>query len=281
MLAFISYLLCLSGKRRIIINEGVSNMPKIIVDLEVDRVDLVDEGANSEAYIRLYKRKEHEPTMNLEEILAKMKPEHVEVVRAAITAAAETNSTELAKAKEDLTASEAKLAKVEADLHVAKEEVAKSKPKAADEFEEILKSASPEVAAFMKTMKVQKDLAEEAARVAIEKARNDEVVAKAKTLTNLPVEQDALVTILKGASTEVLELLEKANSAIETSLLTEVGKSKGNAPSGLGANAAWGKLEKRASEIAARDKITVEKAMGVAMREHPDLYKEYVDGGAN
>lgn len=256
-------------------------MPKIIVDLEVDRVDLVDEGANSEAYIRLYKRKEHVPTMNLEEILAKMKPEHVEVIRTAITAAAEANSTELAKAKEDLTTSEAKLAKAEADLQAAQEEVAKSKPKAADEFEEVLKGATPEVADFMRKMKMQKDLAEEAARVAIEKSRNDEIVAKAKTLSNLPVEQDALVTILKGASTEVLELLEKANTAIENSLLTEVGKSKGNASAGLGANAAWGKLEKRASEIAVRDSISVEKAMGVAMREHPDLYKEYVDGGAN
>ena len=54
-------------------------MPNIIVGLVVDRVDFVDEGANSAAFIKMYKRREKDD-MDLEEVLAKLKPEHAEVV---------------------------------------------------------------------------------------------------------------------------------------------------------------------------------------------------------
>ena len=54
-------------------------MPNILTDLIIDRVDLVDEGANSAAFVELFKRKEQGNPMELSEILSKMKPEHAGV----------------------------------------------------------------------------------------------------------------------------------------------------------------------------------------------------------
>ena len=69
-------------------------MPYILEDLVIDRVDLVDEGANSAAFIELYKRKE-QSKMNFEEILSKMKPEHAKVIQETL----DTVTNDLTKAK--------------------------------------------------------------------------------------------------------------------------------------------------------------------------------------
>ena len=75
-------------------------MPYLLDDLVIDRVDFVDEGANSAAFIELYKRKEQSATMDISEILSKMKPEHSEVIQAELDRLA----GEVTKANEALTA---------------------------------------------------------------------------------------------------------------------------------------------------------------------------------
>lgn len=262
-------------------------MPNIILDLMVDRVDLVDEGANSEAFIRLYKRKEQENAMTVEEILAKMKPEHAKVIQESIekaksdleaaTKKVELTEGELAKAKSALGEAEGKVT----DLT---EQVNKSKDKSEEpSFEEVLKSLDPSVQEVMKSLKAQKDAAEEVARQAAEKAATEEAVAKAKDLKSLPVEEDKLVEVLKSASPEVLEILKAANKAVEDGgLFEEVGKSKDNATQVSGsANDAWDKIEKAADKISEEQKVTKAKAIGIAVKENPDLYREYLKGGAN
>lgn len=280
-------------------------------DLVINRVDLVDEGANSAAFIELYKRKENETPMELTEILEKMKPEHVEVIQAALNAKDE----ELSKAKADLEAAQQSAADNSAALDVANDALAKAnaeletlkakpeececdgeagedgickvcgKPKKSTAFDETETiKAMPEAARqLLEKMRLQKEAAEAEVRKANEEKAEAAAVAKAASLKALPVEQEKLVGILKSCPSEIVDLLTTINSAIEASVLNEVGKSAGN---GAGTSAlntsdeAWNKLEAKAAEIAKRDSITIEKAMNTALSEYPELYREYLNGGA-
>lgn len=279
-------------------------MPYMLEDLVINRVDLVDEGANSAAFIELYKRKE-QSTMELKEILSKLKPEHAEVVQAAIDKAAE----DLQKAQDDLTAVTAERDQANADLTKAKEEldavnseneILKAKGHCecggkvgedgkcsecgavvkADAFDETetLKSMPKAMREMFEKMKTQKEVAEAELLKAKDAEKTAEAVAKAKELKAIPVEQEKLVGIIKSASPEMLDLLTTVNAAIEGTVLDEVGKSNTH---GNNHADAWTKIEAKADEIAKRDNITKAKAVSVAIRENPDLYKEYLQGGAN
>lgn len=255
-------------------------MPNLLLDLDVDRVDLVDEGANSAAHIRLYKRKEQDIQMDYNEVISKMKPEHAELVTAEIakakqevpkeTADALTAATEaLAKANETIKEQETKLKEAE--------EVAKAKPSTEPNMEDVIKSLDPAVQEIFKSMKAQKEAAEEAARIAQEAKEQEEAVAKAKEFKAIPVEEAKLVAVVKGASADVIEVLKAANAAIENAGdFTEVGKGKGTA----GSTDAWTAIEKKADEIVKRDAVTKQKAISVAIKENPELYREYLNGGA-
>lgn len=276
-----------------------------LLDLVVDRVDLVDEGANSAAFIELYKRKETTELMNFEEVLSKMKPEHASVIQAALDA----KEAEVTKAREDLETANQTLANKSAELDAANEELAKakseiekqkdsyctcdgesddegkckvcSKPKKSASFDETetMKSMPKNVRDMFEKMRAQKEAAEEQVRKAAEREAEAEAVAKAASLKAIPVEQDKLVGILKSCTPEVADLLVSINSAIEATVLDEVGKNRGNGAS-TGSEDAWTKLEKKADEIAKRDSVTKEKAMATALDENPDLYREYLNGGA-
>lgn len=264
----------------------MSFVPNLLLDLTVDRVDLVDEGANSEAFIKLYKRKENEQVMELQEILAKMKPEHAQVVQDAIAKAKaevpETTAEELAKAKGDLATANEALAKAKADAEAAEAKVKElecaKKSEATDNMDEVIKSLDPAVQEVFKSIKAQKEAAEEVVRKMNEQMIEQEAIAKAKELKALPVEEAKLVAVMKGASAEVFDILKAANAAIENSgLLDEVGKSK----KGSDGTDAWSKIEKKADEIAKRDAVTKQKAIATAIKENPELYREYLSGGAN
>lgn len=284
-------------------------MPYELTDLVIDRVDLVDEGANSAAFIELYKRKETSDPMDFNEILSKMKPEHAEVIQKAFDA----KDADLSKARADLDTANQSIADKDVELGAANEALAKAnselemlkakycecdgeagedgvckvcgKPKKSASFDETetLKSMPESVRAMFEKMRAQKEAAEAEVRKAAEREAEAEAVAKAASLKAIPVEQDKLVGILKSCTPEVADLLVTINSAIEATVLDEVGKSRGNGAStevtGT-SDEAWNKLEKKAEEIAKRDSITKEKAMAAALDENPELYREYLNGGA-
>lgn len=282
-------------------------MPYELQDLVVDRVDLVDEGANSASFIELFKRKEKQEPMGYEDILELLKPEHAEVIKQAFA----EKEADLSKAREDLEAAniangnkETELAEANAELAKAKGEieVLKSKhcecdgeekdgicevcgkPKKSASFDETetLKSMPEAARELFLKMRAQKEAAEEQVRKANEEKAEADAIAKAASLKAIPVEQEKLVGILKNCSTEIVELLTTINSAIEATVLDEVGKNRGN---GAGTHAAsssdeaWNKLEQAANEIAKRDSVTKEKAMSKALDEYPELYREYLNGG--
>lgn len=264
-------------------------MPNFMLDLIVDRVDLVDEGANSEAFIKLYKRKENVEPMELEEILAKMKPEHADVIRSEIAKAKEmmpedkqsemeAMNGELEKAKTDFQAAFDENEVLKRKLQEVETTIAKNK---GDDLEEVLKNADPAVQEVFKSMRAKIDAAEAAARQAMENQQREEAIAKARELSNLPVEEDKLVEVMKGISPAVHEILKAANTAIgEAGIFTEVGKSRGGEATSTG-GAAWSKIEKKADEVITRDKVSKAKAIATVIKENPELYREYLAGGAN
>lgn len=273
-----------------------------LLDLVIDRVDLVDEGANSAAFIELYKRKETCESMNYEEILSKMKPEHASVIEQKVNdadASIEKMRNDLDEANRTITGKDAELAAVNEELAKAKSEIevlkstectcdgeaddkgmCKSCGKLKKQFDETetLKSMPEAAREMFLKMRAQKEAAEEMVRKAAEEKAENEAIAKAASLKAIPVAQEKLVGIIKGASEEVVELLTTINNAIENTVLDEVGKNKGNGAA-LNEQDAWSQLEAKAGEIAKRDNVTVEKAMGTAISENPELYREYLNGG--
>lgn len=269
-------------------------MPYFLEDLIVDRVDFVDEGANSAAFIELYKRKEQGNPMDFSEILSKLKPEHAEVVRAAF----EASEQEVSKLRGDLevangkvTSLEDQLAETKADLEKAKaDHPAEDKSdESCDENEDCGKSTSFDETEVLKSMpegireeflkmRAQKEAAEEQVRKAAEEKANAEAVAKAATLKALPVEQDTLVEILKSCDTRVVDVLTAVAAAIDGTVLTEVGKAASHASQTN--DDAWAQIEAEATKVAARDSVTKQKAIATVIKEQPELYRKYLDGGA-
>lgn len=288
-------------------------MPYLLEDLVVDRVDLVDEGANSAAFIELYKRKERGATMDIKEILSKMKPEHSSVIQAeldklsgdvmkakedlaTVTTERDTATQDLEKAKEDLKAANEDKKKAESELETLKASMpdecdcdgeadengmckvcGKPKKKAAFDEEETLKSMPAAARAVFIKMRTQKEAAEEEVRKAKDAEKQAEAVAKAAELKALPIETEKLVGVLKSCSADMIDVLTTINAAIEGTVLDEVGKSNAGSK---GADA-WSKIEAKADEIAKRDSVTKQKAVSIAIKENPELYKEYLQGGAN
>lgn len=259
-------------------------MPNYAVDLEIDRVDLVDEGANSAAFIKLYKRKESSKDMNIEEILGAMKPEHAEFVTAELAKAKNEVPETIAKT---LLEKEGSLAKALADLVTANEEKAVADEKVAElekakgaqptEEEELMKSLNPAAQALFKSMKTKVDAAEAVTKATVEKQQHEEAVVKAKELKAIPLSEEKLVAVVKTATPEVFEALKAASIAIETgSQLDEFGKGSRNETSD-----AWQKIDKMATELAksADGKITHQAAIAKVVKDHPELYREYVNGG--
>lgn len=291
-------------------------MPYLLEDLVIDRVDLVDEGANSAAFIELYKRKERSATMDIKEILSKMKPEHSAVIQAeldklsgevtkakedlvTVTTECSTAKQDLEKAKEDLKAANEGKEKAESELETLKANQSeeseececdgeadengmckvcgKPKKKAAFDEEETLKSMPAAARAMFIKMRTQKEAAEEEVRKAKDAEAQAEAVAKAAELKALPIETDKLIGVLKNCSADMVDVLTTINAAIEGTVLDEVGKSNAGSK---GADA-WSKIEAKADEIAKRDSVTKQKAVSIAIKENPELYKEYLQGGAN
>ena len=284
-------------------------MPYELQDLIVDRVDLVDEGANSAAFIELYKRKETTNPMDFEAILNLMKPEHADVIKGVIAA----KDADIAKARGDLDTATHSLAGKEVELNETNEALAKAnaeietlkandsctcggetgedgkcsachKPKKSASFDETetFKSMPEPMREMFLKMRAQKEAAEAEVRKANEEKAEAAAIANAASLKAIPVEQDKLVAILKSCAPEVTELLTVINGAIEASVLEEVGKNRGNgaAAQPTTSDAAWNELEQKAKDIAKRDGVTIEKAMSTALTENPELYRTYLNGGA-
>lgn len=267
-------------------------MPTELKNLKINRVDLVPEGANSAAFVTLFKGKELK-LVDFEELMHKMKPEYATVINEHVSA--------LSKAKDEsdaaLSTANATIVSLQADLEKAKQDkeaaeaAADEAKKAAegtvpfDEDEQLAKSIEgldPQVREYFERITKQKDAAEEIAKAALAKEKRAEAEAKAEELKALPVEKAKLVDFIeKSNDTAGIEMLSAIAKGIEATVLTEVGKSNATNTFTASAEDAWGKIEASAKDIAKSRNISKEAAVAAVISEQPDLYREYLKGGAN
>lgn len=224
-----------------------------LVDLRLDRVDLVHTGSNTRADILLTKGKEQNAMPeDLQSLLGLLKPEQADIVKSAL-AAKDTTITELTGKVETLE---------------------KAAPPAAATTETpadtVLKGASPEIQKMFKSMQATIDTLVERDAENLAKSRYEVVKA-------IPVEEKELKEIVKTASPAVFAVLEKAAKAIEAKVLAPVGKEGGDEILGEDANAYYAKLEKSAQEIMAKEEgLTSEQAFVKACNADPEAYAKYV-----
>lgn len=256
--------------------------------LKIDRVDLVPEGANSAAFVTLYKERKELESMEISEIIAKLKPEHAEAIQAELDTLAKSRNEAIAErdaavAKADQMAEDAKQKASEEDQtdEVGKEA---SGTLSFDDDEQVAKSLEgldPALRDYVDRLAKQKEAAETIAKEAIAKERHSEAVAKAEELRALPVEKSALVDFIERSDSGTVDMLTSIAKGIEGTVLTEVGKSyTGESFAGSSADS-WGKIESCAVTIAKERNITKEAAISVVIDEQPELYRDYLKGGAN
>lgn len=275
---------------------------QVMIDTKLDRVDLVEEGSCSEAYIMMYKGKDGALKVSkerVEAILAKMKPEYATEVREYFEDQIEKakckkseEDAELDKAKEDLKAANKELQKTKDELKDANEElakakqdlaaanknledVAKSKGNEEPDFEEVLKAAPEAMRGFLKQLKQSQDEAVAKAKQLEEEKAHNEAVAKAKELSVLPVKEQELVDLFKSKEGAVVApMLEKiAKSIMESGLLDEKGTGVN-----YNNNDANADIEARVESLAKSKNISKEKAMVEIFKADPEAYAKYNGG---
>ena len=272
-------------------------VPTELKRLKIDRVDLVPEGANSAAFVTLYKGKEMK-SMDATEILSKLKPEHAAVIQAELDSLKKAKEEAEQACEEAKKACEAAAAQTQSgnpddeDTKKANGGQSQAKPdntlsaKAAegttsfDEDETLTKGLDPQVVAFIDQLKKQKAAAEEVAKEAIAKERHANAVAKAAELKALPIEESQLVAFIEKSNDETVDLLSAIAKGIESTVLSEEGSNTSQTFT-KSSSAAWEKIEKEAQRLASERGVTVAKATGMVISEQPELYKEYLEGGAN
>lgn len=246
-----------------------------LLEPDYNRVDLVKEGANSQAKIKLFKSKGG-TEMKPEEILKGLKPEH------------QTVMAEFIKSKDDAidaAKQEAAVAKEAKEKAEEAAEVAKSIPAPEATPEEILKSVKdPAVKALLETQIAKAKVAEEEVRKSREAALSSEAIAKAKEVPNLGAEEAALADVYKklktldsGVADEVFGIFKAASALVnEGGVFTEVGKSADANEIAGDENSAWNKIETKATEIAKARGISQATAIAKAIDENPELYNQYI-----
>lgn len=255
-------------------------MPNLVTALLIDRVDLVEEGANSEAFIQLFKRKEP-MLMDYDQVISSMDETNAAIIKSKV-AELETANTTLAASNEtlntDLTVTKSALAEKEAELKAKEDKEKEDLEKTAFDEEEVMKSLPEPLKAVLASAKARAAVAEEELKKAKEVKDHEEAVTKAAQLKSLPVKEEDLITVLKSKNASFEAILFAAAKALDENVLVEKGHSKKELAKT--ADSAWDAIEVEAQRIQkSTSGITKEAAIKQAMNENPDLYDTYVRGG--
>jgi len=235
--------------------DETKQMCHYLINLDIDKVALCGEGANSRADILLTKRKENtKMAKTFEELLTALKPEDVELVKSHITATTKEKDDTIVALND--TIEKAKKVPPVAPVVTAKED-------------DVFKGASPEMVQYVKSLQESVNTLVSAQADTLAKARFEKVKA-------IPVDEAQLKDILKTASPAVYAVLEKAATAIEAKVLTVKGKEVPGAEF-TGADSAYDALEKSAKTIQGINKsLSFEQAFTQACNDSPETYAKYV-----
>lgn len=244
-----------------------------LVNLDLDKIALCNQGANSRANILLTKRKETTQMATFNEIAAELKPDALAVLNKHIS---DTALSAVAKAVEPLTAELDLLRKASADEKLKAEAAAKLKAEADAKAGEpdVMKGVSKETKEYVENLqksilKLQED------------ADNDRVEKNFAMLKSIPAEEAILKGILKTASPDLLAVLAKTAAAIDATVLNKATGSTGEQTTPLTSDEAIDAIEKIATEIVTKSGKTHAQAFTDACTQHPDLYTLYANGGKN
>lgn len=251
----------------------MSKIPKTaksrLTKMNLNRVDLVPQGADSEAFITLFKNKKEEPikeeggnkAMTYEELMKSLSEEDAKLINSKIE--------EITKAKDS------EISAVKEELEKAKE-VPQEVPENETELEKAIRlTENEEVKAILIKQK------EELEKVEIAKAKEkEEALAKeAKSVVEeiaicKAVEgyEDLYISLTKEGKTDVrdslTELLKSVDEIVEES---EIMKEFGSDNEGDSDMSNEEKLDKLAKARAKEEKISFEKAYTMVMKENPEL----------
>lgn len=237
----------------------------ILVDLDLDRVALCNQGANSRAHILLTKRKENvSMPKTFEELMAILEPAHAEVIKNHLADVVKTKDEDIAKLNTQVDT-------LTGEVETLKE-TAKS-ASATNDKDDILKGVSPEIAAYIGELQKSVNTLVEDKAEAIAKQRFDAVKA-------IPMEEETLKSVLKTASPAVFEVLKAAATAVEGAVLTAKGKDLDSDTFVADRDGAYAKLEKSARDIMKENtSITFEQAFMEACSKDSVTYAKYVGKG--
>jgi membrane-associated HD superfamily phosphohydrolase len=266
-------------------------MPTKLKNLRIDRVDLVDKGANPDAHILLFKRKGDEGVMKFEDVLKSLTPEQQAIIKSELEKVGpggEMTPEEKKKKEAEMAAMNAALATAKADLAKSTDQIADLTTQLAKATKsnepgdsDIFKGLNPEVKKYLEDIKKEAD-----ASKAIVKALEEEKLTKqytdvAKSLTHLAVQADEFGLVLKSFAQhdtvnygKLEAMLKSFNEAVaKGNLFKEIGQS-----GSTGAVDPLAKLEAKAQELVTKNATTMtkEQAMAHVMRSEPELYSEYV-----
>lgn len=245
------------------------NAKSRLTKMNLDRVDLVPQGANSAAFITLFKNKKEKPNkeeggnevMTYEELMKSLSEDEVKTVNDHIN--------EIKKAKDEV------IKELTSDLAKAQEE-----PEVIPENETELEKAirltdNKEVKAIL--IKQKEEL--EKVEIAKQKEQEEALVKEAKQVIdevsickNIKGFEALHISLSKGGETEVrdslIELLKTVDALVEES---EIMKELGSDNDGDSGESNEDKLDRLAKEKAKELKVTFEKGYSIVMREHPEL----------
>jgi len=241
-------------------------MPLSLKNIFIKRVAVVDKGDNPKADVLLFKQADEDNVKEggkivktFEEIIKSMSDEDQEVINAEITKLTD----EIAKAKE---------------VKPEKEE----KP----EIDKIVEKADPETAKIIKAMddeikKTKEELRKEQETLQKEREilKKERIAKEVSQFDKLTVPTDDLVDMFMKADEEAGEkikaILKAANEQLSQANITKtIGENKGSED-----EPALSKVEKLAKARMAETKESYPEAYKAVLKENPNLYKEYTEGG--
>lgn len=226
-----------------------------LTELIIDRIDLVDKGANGEAHVTLFKRDfggkkmkaekpkgDELPIDDEEEIMEKRNGDAMDVINKRLDELSKANET-IAKANADLKAENAALT----------ERVAKAEADATSDRDQL---------AFLKGLRETEEAEKIAKRCGLETTdANVSLVRKMRSA----------LTPEEFTSWEAA-MIAKAAQVEEALTIT-----KGHGSDAPATGKAWDTISKRADELVASEKIAKADAIAKVCDADPALYQQYVE----
>jgi predicted phage tail protein len=227
---------------------------------EVDTISLNNQVEIEEGEIRM--------SENLnEETLSSMLEETPEEVRSYVS-----------KLEDTVTALEATAEEQDSKISELEKAVSEISVEEVEEEDAILKSADPVIQELVAKAQADADSARAMAEAEKEARLSKEFADKAGKFSNLPIEKDALASLLKKVAgtleDEEFSMLEEMLNGVDatigkSSLFAEVGSSKESDSNG--------EIEAIAKGLMTEG-VTYEQAYEKALLDNPELYQRYLEG---